>query len=46
MEDKNINQVLSRGWYQWEWGKDIRKACRRVNKYYVLVYENGKNETC
>jgi hypothetical protein len=41
-EDKNIDQVLSGGWYQWE-GEDTRKRCKRVNMVEILVlsYENG-----
>jgi hypothetical protein len=34
---------LSGGWHKWE-GEDIRNRCGRMNmeKYYVLMYENGK----
>jgi hypothetical protein len=31
-----------------ERGEDVRKGCGIMNmgKYYVLIYENGKNDTC
>jgi hypothetical protein len=45
MENRNVNQFLPGGWYQWE-GEDIRKGCRRVNAMEILsifMYENGKS---
>jgi hypothetical protein len=35
VEDRNVNQVLSGGGFQWE-GEDIRKGCRRVNMVEML----------
>jgi hypothetical protein len=38
-ENRNVNQFLPGGWYQWK-GEDKWKGCRRVNM--VLMYEYGK----
>jgi hypothetical protein len=34
-EDRNANQVLPGGWYQWE-GEDIRNGCRRVHMVEIF----------
>jgi hypothetical protein len=34
-EYRKAEQVLPRGWYQWE-GKDVRKECRRTNIVEIL----------
>jgi hypothetical protein len=34
-EDRNVNEVLSGGWYQWE-GEDTRKGCRVMNMSEML----------
>jgi hypothetical protein len=46
MENREVKQVLSGGWPQWE-GRNIRKGCRRVNMVEILwthekYYENEK----
>jgi hypothetical protein len=35
MENRNVNQVLSGGCYQWE-REDIKKSGRRVNMVKIL----------
>jgi hypothetical protein len=35
MVDRNVNRVLSGGWYKWE-GEDIKEGCRRVNMVEIV----------
>jgi hypothetical protein len=43
MENRIAKQILSRGWYQWEWGY-IRKGCRRVKMAVILCAHVWKME--
>jgi hypothetical protein len=43
-QDCLAKRVLSRGWYQWDGGGDIRKGCKRMNmvEIFCTMCINGK----